>query len=100
MNVTRVPAGTVTLLGETPLDVIVNVEPPLGLGLGAGAGVGAGVGAGAGAGAGAGVGVGVGVGAGVGAGAGAGDGLGDVPPPLLPQPAIVSTHAATAATAM
>src|SRR5579862_3067990 len=87
MNVTRLPWTMVTIFGDTPLDVIVNVAL-----VGAGVGVGEGDGVGAGAG----VGVGAGAGEGAGAGAGAGAGLGDVPPPP-PHPAIVSRHAAPAA---
>ena len=86
MKVTRVPAGTVSDFGDTPVEVMVNVVAPPGVGDGVGVGVGVG----------AGVGVGVGVGEGVGAGDGVG--LGDVLAPLLPQPVKVRTQAATAAT--
>jgi hypothetical protein len=46
-NVTRDPAGTVSVRGDTPADVIVNVVPP-GVGVGVGVGVGDGVGDGVG----------------------------------------------------
>jgi hypothetical protein len=72
-KVTREPAATVNVFGETiPPAPMVMVVPPLGAGLG--------------------VGVGAGVGDGLGLGAGAGDGLGDGDVGLLPPPqaAIVS----------
>jgi hypothetical protein len=86
MNVTRVPGATVIDFGDTPAEVIVNVVPLPGVGVGTGVGVGLGVGAG------------VGDGVGDGAGAGVGAGLGAVSLPLLPQPVMVKTQAATAAT--
>ena len=65
-NVTRVPTATVSVRGDTPLDVIVIVVPPLGVGVGVGVGDG----------------VGAGVGVGVGAGAGLGEGdVGELPLP-------------------
>jgi hypothetical protein len=84
-KVNRVPAATVSDFGDTPVEVMVNVVPPLGVGDGVGVGVGVG----------AGVGVGLGVGAGV--GVGAGDGLGEVALPPLPHPARATTHAAATA---
>jgi hypothetical protein len=91
-NVTRVPGATVSVLGETPADVMVNVVPPLGVGDGVGLGVGEGVGLGAGDGAG----LGAGAGAGLGVGAGEGDGLGDVPllPPQAPTVSSAAAHTA------
>ena len=45
-NVTREPAGTVSVFGETPLAVMVIVSPPPGDGVGVGVGVGEGDGVG------------------------------------------------------
>ena len=72
MKVTRLPTGTVSVFGETPLEVMVIVVPP-------GAGDGAGDGAGA----------------GEGAGAGDGDGeLGDPPPQVVRKRVAVRASAA------
>jgi hypothetical protein len=81
-KVTRVPAATVSVLGDAPLAVMVIVVPPPGDGVGVGVGVGDGVGDG----------VGVGDGLGLGLGDGDVDGLS-----LPPHDAMVSVRAMAAA---